>query len=164
MRPNQVFPARPYAEDDDLKEKYTVSYRKQIAEIMTRLSDDEARDTVAELSKKRTRAMTTLRMRWLVFLDRMDSLSFRENRISRPPGSNLLWIADFFCSKKTKQQITDEVISTMQYEYYEALNEKRKVKAAWIHVRGCWSFFNSLTLHRILKTLLDLWRHAGPRG
>jgi len=82
-------------------------------------------------------------------------------RISHPPCSFLWWFADFFCSKKTQRQITNPIIAQIRYEHSEALLEKRKVKAEWIHLRGYWEFFSALGLHRLLKTFARLFKKAG---
>jgi hypothetical protein len=72
-------------------------------------------------------------------------------------------LADFLCSKKTKREIADPIISDMQFEYYEALFGHRKVKAAWIRMRGCCAFLHALGLHRILKGFAGLFQQARPR-
>jgi len=68
------------------------------------------------------------------------SIYKNKNGISRPPGSTLFDIADFFCSKKTLEGIVTPLIADMQLEYNDALAAKRKYKAGWVRVRGCWSF------------------------
>jgi hypothetical protein len=55
-------------------------------------------------------------------------------------------------------------ITDVRIEYNKALSQKRKIKAAWIRVRGYWSFFCALGLDRLLKTIGSLFRPAGPRG
>jgi len=81
-----------------------------------------------------------------------------KNGISRPPGSTLFAIADFFCSRKTVEGIVTPLIADMQFEYNEALAAKRKCKAGWVRVRGCWSFFKALGMYSILKTFVELWQ------
>jgi hypothetical protein len=83
--------------------------------------------------------------------------------VSSSPGSFLSRLADFLCSKKTKREIADPIISDMQFEYYEALFAHRKAKAGWIRVRGCCAFFHALGLHRILKGVAGLFQQARPR-
>jgi hypothetical protein len=81
-----------------------------------------------------------------------------KNGISRPPGSTLFAIADFFCSKKTVEGIVTPLIADIQFEYNEALAAKRKFKAGWVRVRGCWSFFKALGIYSILKTFVEMWQ------
>jgi len=87
-----------------------------------------------------------------------------KNRISRPPGSFLLFLSDFFCSEKTQEMIAIPTITDMRIEYHKALSQKRKIKATWIRARGFWSFICALGLERLLKTIGSLFRPAGPRG
>jgi hypothetical protein len=96
-------------------------------------------------------------------LYRRSGLILRKSRVSGTPGSFLCRLADFLCSKKTKQEIADPIISDMQFEYYDALFAHRKAKAAWIRVRGCCAFFHALGLHRILKGIAGLFQQARPR-
>jgi hypothetical protein len=81
-----------------------------------------------------------------------------KNGISRPPGSTIFAIADFFCCKKTVEGIVTPLIADMQFEYNEALAAKRKYKAGWVRVRGCWSLFKALGMYSILKTFVEVWR------
>ena len=81
-----------------------------------------------------------------------------KNGISRPPGSTLFAIADFFCSKKTVGEVVTPLIADMQFEYNEALAARRKHKAKWVRIRCCWSFFKALGMHSILKTFVEMWR------
>ena len=85
------------------------------------------------------------------------------NHISRPPGSLLAAFADFFCSRKTQNEITSQVIADMQFEYNEALFSGKKRKAAWIHVRGCCSFFMALGVYRVLRLVAGLFFRSTTR-
>lgn len=78
------------------------------------------------------------------------------NRLSRPPGSFLLSVSDFFCSKKTREEVAEQVIADMRIEYNEALSERRTIKARWIRLRYCWSFCYAVGLHRVLKVIADI--------
>lgn len=78
------------------------------------------------------------------------------NRLSSPPGSFLLSVSNFFCSKKTQEEVADQVIADMRIEYNQALFEKRKIKARWIRIRYCWIFFCAVGLYRVLKVIADI--------
>ncbi len=94
----------------------------------------------------------------VMLVDLIRTMYQNKDRISRPPGSTLFAIADFFCSKKTVGEVVTPLIADMQFEYNEALAGRRKHKAKWIRVRGCWSFFKALGMHSILKTFVEMWR------
>lgn len=78
-------------------------------------------------------------------------LSWSGRRVTRPPGSLLGFLADFFCSPKTMENLVEPILSDMQLEYFGALAAGRNLKAAWIRVRGGWSFFKALGLYNIEK-------------
>lgn len=78
------------------------------------------------------------------------------NRLSRPPGSFLLSVSGFFCSRKTQEEVADQVIADMRIEYNQALFEKRKIKARWIRIRYCWIFFCAVGLYRVLNVIADI--------
>jgi hypothetical protein len=90
--------------------------------------------------------------------------SAREHRqtghtgVSDPPGMTLQTVAEFFCSKKTCEQIVKPMIADLQFEYFDALSQKRILKARWIRVRYFWSFCSVLGMTRILKSFVDVWR------
>ena len=56
--------------------------------------------------------------------------------IATAPGSLVLKIAEFLCSKKVYERVFLQVVATMREEYFEALDAGRKEKARWIKVRG----------------------------
>lgn len=78
------------------------------------------------------------------------------NSVSRPPGSFLLSVSNFFCSKKTQEDVAEQVIADMRIEYNQALFEKRKIKARWIRIRYCWIFVCAVGLYRVLKVIADI--------
>jgi hypothetical protein len=90
--------------------------------------------------------------------------AFKRSRISRPPGLFLNSIANFFCSNKVQREIANPLIADMQFEYNQALLEKRRTKAAWIRVRGCWLFFYTLGFYRVLKAVAGMFQQARPRS
>ncbi|HEU0046100.1 MAG TPA: hypothetical protein VFQ43_00680 [Nitrososphaera sp.] len=84
-------------------------------------------------------------------------------RVSSPPGASLRALADFFCSPKTMERVVKPVISDMQKEFCKALAEKKRLKAAWIRIRGYWSFWKALGLHAVVKNLVEIWKISGMR-
>lgn len=78
------------------------------------------------------------------------------NRLSSPPGSFLLSVSNFFCSKKTQEEVAEQVIADMRIEYNRALFEKRKIKARWIRLHYCWIFVCAVGLYRVLKVIADI--------
>ena len=81
--------------------------------------------------------------------------------LSGPPGASLNALADFFCSPKTMERIVRPIISDMQFEYFKALAEKRKAKAIWIRIRGCWGFWKALGIYTVVKNLVEIWKISG---
>ena len=86
------------------------------------------------------------------------SIQNKRKGISRPPGSFLSSVAEFVFSKKTVELVVTPIISDMQVEYFEALATTRRIKAAWVRLRGYWSLFKALGLYSILKMFVDAWR------
>jgi hypothetical protein len=77
--------------------------------------------------------------------------------VRRPPGSTLEAIAEFFCSRKSFERVAKPAIADLHFEYFEALNEGRKLKAAWVRVRGTWGFWFALGAVRLMKVVHDVW-------
>jgi hypothetical protein len=78
--------------------------------------------------------------------------------IVRPPGSLLSSVADFLFSPKTVELVVKPIISDLQVEYCDAVAAKRRVKAAWVRIRGYWGFFKGIGLYSILKMFVEMWR------
>lgn len=85
------------------------------------------------------------------------------NSVSRPPGSFLLSVSNFFCSKKTQEEVAEQVIADMRIEYNRALFEKRKIKARWIRLHYSWIFVCAVGLYRVLKVIADIILKASSR-
>jgi hypothetical protein len=79
-------------------------------------------------------------------------------RLTRPPGSFMQSTAEFLCSRKSYERVAKPIIADLQFEYFEALSQGRRGKAAYIRVRGSLSFWFALGMGRIMKTVWDLWR------
>lgn len=91
--------------------------------------------------------------------------SLPRNRIQRAPGTRLMEVADFFFSKKTVEGVYAPMIADLQMEYVDALAQSRPRKAAWIRIRGCWSFWNTFALQSLVSTaqkVYSLWKIAQP--
>jgi len=67
-------------------------------------------------------------------------------------------VAEFLCSRKSYEQVAKPIIADLQFEYFEALREGRRAKAAWDRARGFCSFWMALGLFRLTKTVVDVWR------
>lgn len=80
--------------------------------------------------------------------------------ICQPPGSLLRSVSEFVFSKKTLEYVIDPIIADMQAEYFEALAAKRPYKAAWVRLRGYWSFAKAVGLYSLLKAVVEMWRRV----
>ena len=58
------------------------------------------------------------------------------NNIDQPPGSLVLKVTEFLCSKKVYERVFQQNIISMREEYFDALAEGREEKAKWIKIRG----------------------------
>lgn len=86
------------------------------------------------------------------------------SRLHRPPGYGLLWVADFFYSKKSVEECLRPTIQDLQDEYAEALAANRPHKARWVRIRGTWSFACAaglLTMASIGKQVVKIWKAVG---
>ena len=66
--------------------------------------------------------------------------SRREPRIRKAPGTQLLKIVDFLFRPSTVKLTFEPLISDWQFEYFEALNQRRTIKARWINIRYRFAF------------------------
>lgn len=85
-------------------------------------------------------------------------------RIHTPPGCTLHRIADFCFSKATVESVLGPTLRDLQYEYQEALSERRVWKARWVRCRGYWSFWSAVVAQlpvSVVKRIYELWRAAG---
>lgn len=84
-------------------------------------------------------------------------------RLSRPPGSGLLLVAEFLYSRKAYEEVFVPTVSDLREEYAAALVAKRKWKARWVLVRGYWSFFSAAGLQtavRVARKAFKMWSSA----
>jgi cell division protein FtsB len=82
----------------------------------------------------------------------------RSTRINRAPGSNYLWIVDFFFSPRVVEETFKPIVADWRTEYFEALNQKRVWKARWVSVRYNYSFIASIGLSKIFSFVRSLTR------
>jgi hypothetical protein len=85
-------------------------------------------------------------------------------RLRRAPGYGLLWFADFFYSRQSLEECLQPTIQDLQDEYAEALAAKRPHKAAWVRIRGTWSFVcaaGMLTMASAGKQVVKIWKAVG---
>lgn len=76
--------------------------------------------------------------------------------IKRPPGTNIVKIADFLCSPKSVEQIFEPLVADWQKEYFDALKDGRRVKARWISVRYYGRAVMAFGLNKLLSFLKGL--------
>jgi lipopolysaccharide/colanic/teichoic acid biosynthesis glycosyltransferase len=80
------------------------------------------------------------------------------NSVSRPPGWLVSRCAAWLLSPRTVQHIVNPILSDLQMNYFEALAERRPVKATWVRLRGYWDLFKALGLAGVLKMILQVWK------
>lgn len=85
-----------------------------------------------------------------------------EKRLSRPPGSTLLHMAEFLYSRSAYETFFVPVISDLQVEYADALFKGRKWKAKWVRVRGTWSFLATVGARAWSGFGSYIWKIVGP--
>lgn len=77
-------------------------------------------------------------------------------RIKRPPGSNLLTIADFLFHKETVDSVFMQIVCDWRAEYFEVLAEKRNIKARWVSTRWRYSFYVAMFKQSPVGELIDV--------
>jgi hypothetical protein len=98
------------------------------------------------------------------FLMRPKSRRSHHRLVSRPPGSWLLALAEFFCSRKTYTGIFLPTIIDLRVEYCEALDQGKIWKARWVLLRGWCSFWNAAAMRlpiSAVRILVRLWQVSG---
>ena len=92
------------------------------------------------LSFRRPRNVAETAKSWVV------GLASRK-RVRRPVASGLCGVAEFFCSRKSFEQIYEPLITDIRVEHSEALASGRTIKAQWISVRGYATFVEAFLAH-----------------
>jgi hypothetical protein len=57
------------------------------------------------------------------------------SRIAKAPGARYLVVVDFLYSPRTVEETFKPIIADWRFEYFNALSEKRRIKARWISIR-----------------------------
>jgi hypothetical protein len=90
------------------------------------------------------------------FFETVPTLRIRGRLLFRPrsaityaPGTTLLAIANFLYSPKTVKLTFEVLIGDLQFEYNEALKEKRRIKAKYIRVRYFFLFLANMGLSKL---------------
>lgn len=81
--------------------------------------------------------------------------------IQTPPGLRLLALAEFLFSHRTFKMVLEPTLRHLYDEYCEALNARRPRKAAWVRIRGYWSFWSAVMAQlpiSLLKRAFELWK------
>lgn len=90
----------------------------------------------------------------------------RPRGVSRPrilstPGARLLWLADFFYSRKSVEEVLEPAINDLRQEYFDALRDERQFKAQWVRIRGTWAFVSAcwmLAFVSVGKLVVTAWK------
>jgi hypothetical protein len=89
-----------------------------------------------------------------------EAKQFAKKRIAlQPPGTFLIKVADFACSKRTVTFIVQPNIADMQFECFEAFCEGRKYKATWIRIRESIRLVFLLAAYTVLEMMVGLFSH-----
>ncbi|MDQ3747467.1 MAG: hypothetical protein M3367_00415 [Acidobacteriota bacterium] len=62
-------------------------------------------------------------------------------KVQKAPGSKLIAVADFLFKKQIVKGVFEQIVCDWRNDYFEALSEKRLMKARWISIRGHWEFY-----------------------
>jgi DNA-directed RNA polymerase specialized sigma24 family protein len=90
----------------------------------------------------------------------LDFLS-RLSKQPSPPGTHLHAFASAVFSKKSFQLVFEPTIRDMRDEYCEALCEDQLQRAAWIRIRGYWSFWSAVLVQlpiAVTKLVVTAWK------
>lgn len=101
------------------------------AQLQPFLRDQALRKLVWTAANPLPARHSAIRRRWSKF----------QTPIRPAPGSHLLWLADLVFSRKSVEEILDDIIIDMRNEYNQALAQGRRGKAGWVRIRGTWNFF-----------------------
>lgn len=71
--------------------------------------------------------------------------------ISNAPGSWVLRMSEFLCTKNLYERVFLQSILNMREEYFDALAKGRKEKAQWVKVRGYIALILTVTRHVIVS-------------
>jgi hypothetical protein len=85
---------------------------------------------------------------------------------SKPPGWRLIGLADFLYSKRTLHLVFEPLVAELQYEYFEALKERRIGKCFWVRVRGYFGFWQTVVAQVPLSlwdTVSAIWKVTHPK-
>lgn len=77
-------------------------------------------------------------------------------RVTRPPGTRFLAVADFLYSPKTVELTFKAIVADWQSEYFESLKQGRHLKAKWISVRYMVKFLTAMGLSKVLSFIRSL--------
>jgi hypothetical protein len=110
---------------------------------------------VASLRAKKTPAVI-LRSIYASFREVLHSLKSRavearRGKIRKAPGTTLLAFAEWVFSEKKVEREFKPIIAEWRYEYYNALVQKRTIKAEWISTRWRYGFFKSMVKTEVLS-------------
>jgi hypothetical protein len=84
----------------------------------------------------------------------------RDARITPPPGQVLRRLAEFFCSKKSRQQVFEPLLTDMASEHCDALAAGRPWKARWMVMLYTFAFWRAVGLHAAVRLIASIWKVA----
>jgi hypothetical protein len=76
-----------------------------------------------------------------------------KSSVGKPPGTRWLSFVVFFYSPKTVELTFKPIIGEWQHEIFEALKEKRTIKARWISMRYRWAFLKAMGLSKVWEAI-----------
>jgi hypothetical protein len=91
---------------------------------------------------------------------KMALLRYNKN-IRTPPGLYLRPFAEFLFSRGVFELVLEPTLRDLYEEYCEALKAGRTRKAAWVRIRGYWSFWSAIVAQlsiSMLKRMFELWK------
>ncbi len=87
----------------------------------------------------------------------------RAGKVLKAPGSTLLVVVEFVFSTKTARLLRQPLLD-LQLEYCDALGAQRPRKAAWVRLRGYWSFWKTMVMLipvSLIRLGVQLWKISG---
>lgn len=84
------------------------------------------------------------------------SRSLIRRKINTAPGTNLLFLVDFFFSPRIVELTFKPILADWHAAYFEALNQGRIWKARWISVRYRYAFIKAMGLSKVYSLLKQI--------
>jgi hypothetical protein len=95
-----------------------------------------------------------LRLLWAVMMMLKRGFTSGQPGIATAPGTRLYRFAKQVFRPRTFKRVFEPVISDLQFEFFEALQNGRPRQARWIQIRGYWTFW----AHVASQMPLSVWQ------